>query len=92
MKIVLTIKIFNTVDNQRFTYEKSYHSTFVPRIGERIKDSLFDVYRQVIDVIYDFSNKECCVVLIDKEVSDNKLCDHFQKITELHKWILKEFK
>lgn len=92
MKIVLTIKIFNTVDNKRITYEKLYYSTFAPRIGERIKDPLFDVHKKVIDVIYDFSSKACEVVIIDKEVSNNNLCDHLKEISELHKWIRKETK
>lgn len=90
MKIVLTIKIFNIVENKKIAFEKLYDSTLVPRIGERIKDPLFDVDRKVIDVIYDFSSKVCEVVLIDKEVSDNKLCEHLQEISELHKWIQKE--
>jgi hypothetical protein len=87
MEVILTIKVFNTVENKKFTYEKLYESTIVPRIGERIKDPLFDVSRKVIDAIYDLSNKVCYVVLIDKEVSDNKLCDHLQEISVLHKWI-----
>jgi len=92
MKLILTIKVFNTEDNSGFIFEKVYESTVVPRIGEKIKDSLFDVDREVIDVIYDLSLEECYIILIDKEVSDNNLSNHLQEISELHNWIKKDYK
>ena len=62
----------------------------VTRIGEKIKYSLFNVDTKVIDVIYDLSCAECYVILIDKEVSDDRLIDHFQEITGIHNWIQKD--
>ncbi|MCK4552386.1 MAG: hypothetical protein KAU02_05650 [Tenericutes bacterium] len=91
MKVVLTIKVFNEEEKRKYMFEKEYASMIVPRIGEKIKDSLFDINREVIDVIYDFSADLCSVIIIDKVVSDNKLIKHFQDITKLHNWIQKVF-
>ena len=90
MKLVFTIKVFNEESNKRYTFEKKYESMCIPRIGEKIKDPLFEKDRKVIDVIYDFSRDVVYVILIDKIVSDNHLIEHFQEITQLHNWIVKK--
>lgn len=86
MKVILMIKVFNEESNKRYIFEKVHESTSVPRIGERIKDPLFEVDRKIIDVIYDFSLEVACVILIDKIVTDNNLIEHFQEITHMHNW------
>ena len=89
MKVILTIKVYSEENENGLTYQKGHESEFVPKIGEKIKDSLFAEYKNVIDVIYDLSCSECYVVLNSKKVPDDRLEGHIQEVAEMHNWILK---
>ena len=92
MKIFLTIKVYSTENQSGLTYEKVFESKFVPKIGEKIKDSLFVELKNVVDVIYDFSCSECYVILTSKEVPNDRLDGHIQEVAEMHNWVQKKDK
>lgn len=89
MKVILEIKIYSFENQNGLTYTKEYETTLVPRIGEKVKDTMFVEDKLVIDVIHDLPSGKCNVVLVSKEVPDDRLDGHIQEVTNLHNWKLK---
>lgn len=84
------IKVYSSGNKIGLNYTKSYPSSIVPSIGDKIKDALFAELKIITNVIFDYSNDECIVELESKEVPDDRLEGHIQEVAELHNW--KEYK
>ena len=78
MKMFLSIKVYSIEDKIGLTYEKVFKSMFVPKIGEKIKDSLFVELKDVIDrydyIIYKYS---IIIKKMDIDYNPNKLILNF---------------
>ena len=92
MKVILEINIYSKENPKGLTYEKTYNSEVVPKIGEKIQDSLFAEYKNVADVIYNYQNEECYVILESKEVPHERLSGHIQEVADMHNWVQKRDK
>jgi len=90
MKITLCIKIYSKDNLEGLIYSKNYESSVVPSIGEKIKDSIFDVAKKVVDVTYNFQLSTVSIELESKEMREGALNGHVQEVAALHDWVLVE--
>ncbi len=87
MKIILQIKV-HTEDNEIvLNYSKHYESLCIPSKGDRIKDDLFAVSKEIIQVEIDYSKDECFVTLESRVETKERLNGHIQEVAEMHNWI-----
>ncbi len=90
MEIVLSISLFTQDKKVVLNYIKTYESVSVPSIGAKVKDSLFAVTKEIIDVVFDYSNEKCYVILEPREETYERLDGHIQEVAAMHNWILQE--
>ena len=87
LEIKLLIKVYSPNNKTGLIYTKSYESSIAPSMNDKIKDSLFAEYKNIVNVVFDYANNQCLVTLESKEVPDDRLEGHIQEVAELHKWI-----
>ena len=88
MKINLLMKVYTEDNSIVLNYTKVYESDTAPSMGMKIKDSLFAQYKNIIEVVLDYSNDECFVRLEPKLETKERLSGHIQEVAELHNWVL----
>jgi len=88
MKISLFIKIYSKDNLEGLRYTKSYESKVVPNIGDKVKDSIFDQAKRVVDVTYNYQLSTVKIELENKEMREGALNGHVQEVAALHDWVL----
>ena len=88
MEIHLLITV-HSADNQiRLNYTKVYQAEVAPSMGSKIKDSLFAEYKNIIEIVFDYSENKCFVTLEPREETKERLKGHIQEVANIHHWIL----
>ena len=87
VNVKLEIRIYSQERKEGLIFNKTYRVAICPTIGEKIKDSIFDEHKRVVEVIHNLSQDLVTVVLESKEVPDINLNGHIQEVAALHKWV-----
>ncbi len=90
MIVTLVIKLYCPNNLEGLTYSKTYESSAVPRIGDKVKDSFFAELKQVINVVHDLKNSTVEVELLSKELKNDAFGGHIQEVAAMHEWVLVE--
>lgn len=88
MKITLQITVHTKDDHIVLNYYKNYESDCLPSKGSKIKDDLFAVSKEIIEVEIDYSRNQCYVTLEPREETAERLNGHIQEVAKMHNWIL----
>jgi hypothetical protein len=88
MEIHLLITVYTEDHEIVLNYSKVYDSAVIPTVGTKIKDSLFAVHQNIIEVVLDYSKNECFVTLEPKLETKERLGGHIQEVAEMHHWVL----
>ena len=88
MDIVLLMKVYSKDNEIELNYSKIYNSVSTPSVGAKIKDDLFAEFKEIINVVFDYSNDQCLVTLEPREESKDRLKGHIQEVAAMHNWIL----
>lgn len=90
MEKILIIKIYSEDNSEGLKYYKILDSNLIPRIGEKIRESLFAEDKSITDIVYDFQNNKIYIKLPDKLVKNEAMHGHIQEVADLHKWKILE--